>query len=184
MQTQLTEAFRADRAGQAAERILRACVHCGFCLATCPTYQLLGSELDSPRGRIYLIKQLLEGQTGSERTRLHLDRCLTCRSCETTCPSGVTYGHLLDVGRELIERQAPRPPGQRLLRRGLRLVLPEAGRFALLAALGRAVRPLLPGKLRAAVPERPALTHYPAPATRPTRRVLLLDGCVQPTLRP
>jgi len=140
MQTRIAAEFSTHPAVQAVEGILRNCVHCGFCLATCPTYQLLGNELDSPRGRIYLVKQLLEGQPVSEKTRLHLDRCLTCRACETTCPSGVTYGRLLDLGRELIEQRAPRPLTERTFRRLLRFGLADRHRFALLARLGRVFR--------------------------------------------
>jgi glycolate oxidase iron-sulfur subunit len=185
MQTRIATEFRDDPAVQAVEGILRNCVHCGFCLATCPTYQLLGDELDSPRGRIYLIKQLLEGRPVTARTRLHLDRCLTCRACETTCPSGVTYGRLLDLGRELVERRAPRPLPQRLLRRLLRFSLADRARFALLARLGRLFRPLVPATLRAGLPAHAPPAAAPAPAVAAARRtVLLLEGCVQPTLRP
>ncbi|MBA1331055.1 glycolate oxidase iron-sulfur subunit, partial [Candidatus Endoriftia persephone str. Guaymas] len=130
--------------GQEAEQILRACVHCGFCTATCPTYQLLGDELDSPRGRIYLIKQLLEGEPVSECTLLHLDRCLTCRACETTCPSGVRYGRLLEIGREITEKRVGRGVIDRLKRWGLRRVLPYPKRFAALLRLAQWLRPLLP----------------------------------------
>jgi glycolate oxidase iron-sulfur subunit len=185
MQTRIATEFRDDPAVQAVEGILRNCVHCGFCLATCPTYQLLGDELDSPRGRIYLIKQLLEGQPVTDRTRLHLDRCLTCRACETTCPSGVTYGRLLDLGRDLVETRAPRPLPQRLLRRLLRFSLADRTRFALLARLGRLFRPLVPATLRAGLPAHAPAAAAPAPDVTAARRtVLLLQGCVQPTLRP
>jgi len=185
MQTRIAAEFSTHPAVQAVEGILRNCVHCGFCLATCPTYQLLGNELDSPRGRIYLVKQLLEGQPVSEKTRLHLDRCLTCRACETTCPSGVTYGRLLDLGRELIEQRAPRPLTERTFRRLLRFGLADRHRFALLARLGRSFRWLLPGSLRSGLPNA-APTTSPAPkqVVNPVRTVLLLEGCVQPTLRP
>ena len=185
MQTQIATEFSANPAVQAVEGILRNCVHCGFCLATCPTYQLLGNELHRPRGRIYLIKQLLEGQPVSSRTRVHLDRCLTCRACETTCPSGVTYGRLLDLGREFIEQRAPRPPGERAFRWLLRFGLADRSRFALLSRLGRAFRWLLPENLRAGLPGESA-TSAPTmqPVANPTRTVLLLEGCVQPTLRP
>jgi glycolate oxidase iron-sulfur subunit len=107
MKTNLTEQIRLTPEGKEADRILRTCVHCGFCTATCPTYQLLGDELDSPRGRIYLMKEMLEGNEVTEKTRLHLDRCLTCRACETTCPSGVQYGRLVDIGRDIIEKHVP-----------------------------------------------------------------------------
>lgn len=182
MQTQLPAALLATAAGRDAEAILRKCVHCGFCTATCPTYQLLGDELDGPRGRIYLIQQVLEDQPVTRKTQLHLDRCLTCRSCETTCPSGVRYGRLLDIGRQQVERRVPRSMWQRLQRRALLLVLPRRGLFAALLALGRLLRPLLPARWRAAIPPpRPAGV---LPAARHARRMLLLDGCVQPALAP
>ena len=125
MKTELADFIRETPQGKVAESILRNCVHCGMCTATCPTYQLLGNELDGPRGRIYLIKQLLEGESPTETTQLHLDRCLTCRSCETTCPSGVQYGRLLDIGRELIEEKVPRKPLQRLIRWVLVFAIPN-----------------------------------------------------------
>ncbi len=166
-----------------AEAILRSCVHCGFCTATCPTYQLLGSELDGPRGRIYLIKEMLEtGQAGAA-TRLHLDRCLTCRSCETTCPSGVRYGRLVDIGREIIEKKAPRPLSERLLRKAMLAVIPYTGRMAIALALARLFRPLLPASLQNKIPAKPIPSRQAAPArpaTQHRRRMLVLEGCVQP----
>ena len=166
----------------AADAILRACVHCGFCNATCPTYQLLGSELDGPRGRIYLIKEMLEGKPAGNKTRLHLDRCLTCRSCETTCPSGVQYGRLIDIARLHIEQHAPRPLWQRLLRRTLLGVFPYPARMRVALALGKLTRPLLPVMLRRKLPRaRPAL---PRPQTQHQRRMLVLEGCVQPLTAP
>src|SRR5579871_1206224 len=144
MQTTLAASFKDTPQGREADSILRSCVHCGFCLATCPTYQILGDELDSPRGRIYLMKQMLEGGTVTADTQLHLDRCLTCRSCETTCPSGVRYSRLLDIGRTLTEEKVERPRGVALKRRALLKVLPHRRRFALLYALARLVRGLLP----------------------------------------
>jgi len=183
MQTSLQQAFLDTPAGREADEVLRNCVHCGFCNATCPTYQLTGDELDGPRGRIYLIKQVLEGQQATSRTQLHLDRCLTCRACETTCPSGVDYHLLLDTGREVIERQVGRTPGGHLLRRMLRLILTRRRTFTVLLRLGQALRPVLPRTLRQQVPAR-------APGRRPTsgskhrRRMLLLEGCVQPALAP
>jgi glycolate oxidase iron-sulfur subunit len=182
MQTSLAEFVRETPQGREADGILRSCVHCGFCTATCPTYQLLGDELDGPRGRIYLMKQVLEGQGVSRKTQRHLDRCLTCRSCETTCPSGVRYGRLLDIGREVVEERVARPLPERLARRLLRAVLPHRARFGALLGLGRAVRPLLPGALRRLVP--PAAPAGEWPAVRHARRVLLLEGCVQPGLSP
>jgi glycolate oxidase iron-sulfur subunit len=161
-----------------ANAILRTCVHCGFCTATCPTYQLLGSELDSPRGRIYLIKEMLETEQASDKTRLHLDRCLTCRSCETTCPSGVRYGRLIDIGREFIEEKAPRSLHQRLLRKAMLAVIPYTGRMAVALALARVFRPLLPSQLQKKIPAKQLATV--TPATSHKRRMLVLDGCVQP----
>ena len=124
MQTQITKQHLDTPKGREADEILRSCVHCGFCTATCPTYQLLGDELDSPRGRIYLIKQMLEGNKASEKTQKHLDRCLTCRSCETTCPSGVQYGKLIDIGRELVDQQTNRSIAQKMMRYALRKIIP------------------------------------------------------------
>ena len=152
MQTHLADFIKGTPAGDEAEAILRKCVHCGFCNAVCPTYQLLGSELDGPRGRIYLIKQALEGAPATERTRLHLDRCLTCRACEPACPSGVQYGRLADIGRKVVEERVPRSGWQSLQRAALSAVLPNAAVFGGLLALGRAVRPLLPAALKDKVP--------------------------------
>ena len=177
MQTSLSEAIRNTAQGQEADTILRSCVHCGFCNATCPTYQLLGDELDGPRGRIYLIKQMLEGQPVTKHTQLHLDRCLTCRACETTCPSGVRYARLAEIGKDLIEQQVPRPLTQRVLRRVLRLVLPYPQRFAGLLRIARGLRPLLPAALARKIP---VLENIPVwPTTLHTRRMLVLEGCVQ-----
>lgn len=183
MQTNLSEAAKGLPRGEEAERILRSCVHCGFCTATCPTYQLLGDELDGPRGRIYLIKQVLEDEPVTASTQLHLDRCLSCRNCETTCPSGVKYHDLLDIGRPVVEQQVPRPLGERLLRLGLRAVVPHPSLFKALTRTGQALRPLLPGVLKAKLPARIAAPGQ-RPAPRHARRVLLLEGCVQPALSP
>ena len=182
MQTNLIEEFKKTPEGQEAEAILRTCVHCGFCLATCPTYQLLGDELDSPRGRIYLMKQLLEGQDVTEKTQLHLDRCLTCRSCETTCPSGVKYGNLVDIGRGLLESRVPRGVSAALKRKALQYLLPRPAIFKPALKLGQLARPLLPNVLKAKVPAPQATT--PWPASSHTRKMLVLDGCVQPILAP
>lgn len=182
MQTQLADFIRDTPQGQEADRILRACVHCGFCNATCPTYQLLGDELDGPRGRIYQIKSVLEGAPVTVETQAHLDRCLTCRACETTCPSGVKYGRLVDIGRAVVEDRVPRSTASRVYRWLLRSVLSRPRRFALLLGLGRVFRPLLPKPLAAQVPlPRPAAA-WPPP--RHARRVLILQGCVQPALAP
>ena len=182
MQTHLADWIRDTPDGKEAESILRKCVHCGFCLATCPTYNLLGDELDSPRGRIYLMKQMLEGAPVTERTQLHLDRCLTCRACETTCPSGVEYGKLVDIGRDLVEQRVPRPAGSRLKRWFLARTLPHRGLFGAALSLGRAFRALLPASLARNIPQaRPA---GPWPAPRHARRMLVLAGCVQPSMAP
>ncbi len=183
MQTTLSPQARLLPRAEEAESILRSCVHCGFCNATCPTYQLLGDELDGPRGRIYLIKQVLEGNEVTEKTQLHLDRCLSCRNCETTCPSGVDYHNLLDIGRAVVDAAVPRSPGQRLLREGLRKVVPNATLFKSLTQLGNTFRPLLPDSLKSKLPAdiTPAKAR---PAVRHARQVLLLEGCVQPGLSP
>lgn len=182
MQTNLLDAFKHTADGQEAESILRACVHCGFCTATCPTYQLLGNELDSPRGRIYLIKEMLEGAAVTEKTTLHLDRCLTCRSCETTCPSGVQYGRLVDIGRAYAEEKTERSIGQRIQRGLLRRVLPRTAVFNSLLAVGRLMRPMLPGGVARNIPVAQKTTARPA--ARHARTMLVLEGCVQPGLAP
>jgi glycolate oxidase iron-sulfur subunit len=183
MQTQLAAEFAGTRDGQEAEAILRKCVHCGFCTATCPTYQLLGDELDSPRGRIYLMKQVLEGAPVTRSTQEHLDRCLSCRNCETTCPSGVQYGHLVDIGRKIVEQRVQRPRGERAIRWMLREGL-TSSLFGPAMTLGRLARPLLPAALKAKVPERagPRARHWPT--RRHDRKVLMLMGCVQPAMMP
>jgi glycolate oxidase iron-sulfur subunit len=184
MQTELADFIRDTHEGREAEAILRRCVHCGFCNATCPTYQLLGDELDGPRGRIYLIKQALEGEPVSAATQLHLDRCLTCRACETTCPSGVEYGRLADIGRAVVEQQVERGPWDQARRLAIALVLPRPRAFAALLALGRAVRALLPRALAAKVPLDAPPDPGSWPAARHARRMLALAGCVQPALDP
>jgi len=182
MQTRILQHYLNTPEGREADAILRACVHCGFCTATCPTYQLLGDELDGPRGRIYQIKQVLEGHTPSRITQGHLDRCLTCRSCETTCPSGVRYGRLADIGRHLVEEQVERPLKERLLRSALVALVPYPKRFGALAALGRLARPLLPSRLAAKVPSPRPAGDWPSPRGR--ERVLVLAGCVQSVATP
>ena len=182
MQTQIDPTLENTDEIIEADEILRSCVHCGFCTATCPTYQILGSELDSPRGRIYLIKELLEGKKATEKTRLHLDRCLTCRSCETTCPSGVRYGRLVDIGRNLIEEKAPRSFTDKMLRKAMLEVLPEPRRMNIALKIGRLVKPLLPPQLKNKLPDvKPAQA---LPKTNHPRRMLVLDGCVQPLATP
>ena len=181
MQTQLAPEFQGTPDGAEAEAILRKCVHCGFCTATCPTYQLLGNELDGPRGRIYLIKQVLEGHTPTRSTQLHLDRCLTCRNCETTCPSGVQYGHLVDIGRKIVDEQVPRPLAERATRWALKEGLPSP-LFGPAMKLGQAVRGVLPASLQAKVPAPQAAGQWPTRSH--TRKVLMLEGCVQPAMMP
>ncbi|WP_339513720.1 glycolate oxidase subunit GlcF [Pseudomonas sp. RL_15y_Pfl2_60] len=183
MQTNLSEQAKRLPRAEEAESILRSCVHCGFCNATCPTYQLLGDELDGPRGRIYLIKQVLEGNQVTAKTQQHLDRCLTCRNCETTCPSGVDYHNLLDIGRAVVDAAVPRSASDRILREGLRLLTPRPTLFKSLTQVGQVFRPLLPQTLKNKLPRvvrpakaRPAVTH--------ARQVLMLEGCVQPGLSP
>ena len=182
MKTELVDSFRKSEDGKLAEEILRTCVHCGFCNATCPTYQLIGDENDGPRGRIYLIKQMLEGKSVSSSTQLHLDRCLTCRNCETTCPSGVQYSKLLDIGRKYIEEQSPRSFNERLTRSLLRSVLPYSNRFGPLLSIGRLFKPVLPAKIKSKMPRRVAKGSIPVAQHK--RRMLVLDGCVQPALSP
>jgi glycolate oxidase iron-sulfur subunit len=177
MQTQLADFIRDTPEGREAEGILRKCVHCGFCTATCPTYQVLGDDLDSPRGRIYLMKRALEGAPVTDKTRLHLDRCLTCRACETTCPSGVQYGRLVDIGRAVVESKTRRPPLERARRALLAWGLPRSGFFAAALRFGQLLRPLLNVPERA----RPA-GEWPAPRHR--RKMLALAGCVQGALAP
>jgi len=182
MQTLLHPLFKDSDHGREAEAILRSCVHCGFCTATCPTYQDLGDERDGPRGRIYLIKQLLENGEATEKTRTHLDRCLNCRSCETTCPSGVKYGRLVDLGKDIVERQQTRPLWERSLRWGVRQVLPYRHRFALLLRLGQLARPLMPEVIKAKIPLKQTHSLWPRPAH--SRVMLALAGCVQPSTTP
>jgi len=183
MQTALAPEFKSTHEGTVAEAILRKCVHCGFCTATCPTYQLLGDELDSPRGRIYLIKQVLEGAQPTRSTQLHLDRCLTCRSCESTCPSGVRYGELVDIGRQIVDAKVERPAGERALRWLLKEGM-TSPLFAPAMRLGQWARPLLPSVLKDKVPVRPAAMAHRWPTRRHERKMLMLMGCVQPTMMP
>ncbi len=184
MQTKLSESFRNTPEGQEADRILRACVHCGFCLATCPTYQVLGDELDSPRGRIYLMKQMLEGAAITSKTLKHLDRCLTCRNCETTCPSGVQYGHLIDIGRKIAEQSVNRPLAEKLQRKTLAKFLPQQKLFGGMMRLGRMAKPFLPASLGSKISSATAISKPSHSITQPARKMLVLAGCVQPALAP
>ncbi|MTV38295.1 glycolate oxidase subunit GlcF [Duganella radicis] len=182
MQTNLADFIKNTREGEEAEAILRACVHCGFCTATCPTYQLLGDELDGPRGRIYLIKQVLEGAEVTAKTQTHLDRCLTCRNCETTCPSGVKYGRLVDIGRKVVEERVPRPLGERIKRKVLAEGLPRKALFGAALKTGQIFRPLLSPALQDKVPGRQNAGVWPA--REHARKMLVLDGCAQPAMAP
>jgi glycolate oxidase iron-sulfur subunit len=184
MQTRISNEILKTQAGRKAESILRSCVHCGFCTATCPTYQVLSDELDSPRGRIYLIKQLLEGAKPSVSVQQHLDRCLLCRSCETTCPSGVEYGRLLEIGRRHMADHYDRPLRQRVERWVMRKVIPNSHYFAILLRLGQALKPLLPQKLGSKIPRRQTIAVNAWPKGNHKRNMLILDGCVQPSLAP
>ena len=183
MQTRIKPALLQTAEGERANRILRSCVHCGFCNATCPTYQLLGDELDGPRGRIYLIKQMLEGATAGRQTQQHLDRCLTCRNCESTCPSGVHYSQLLNIGREMANRQVPRPLYEMVLHWVLRRFFLNRFLFTTSLRLGQLCRPLLGKSLRRHIPPRQDWRYPPARHIH-ARKVLLIPGCVQPTLTP
>ena len=181
MQTKLAPQYQQTAEGREAEAILRNCVHCGFCTATCPTYQLLGDELDGPRGRIYLIKQVFEGATPTRKTQLHLDRCLTCRNCESTCPSGVQYGHLIDIGRKVVDEQVPRPLMEKVVRTALKEGLPSP-LFGPAMKMGQLVRELLPDTLKSKVPPKQDAGAWPTRTH--ARKVLMLAGCVQPAMSP
>ncbi|MFM2059613.1 MAG: hypothetical protein RLY71_3998 [Pseudomonadota bacterium] len=187
MQTQLDPEYQGTPDGEAAEAILRRCVHCGFCTATCPTYQLFGDELDGPRGRIYLIKQALEGSTPTAKTQSHLDRCLTCRNCESTCPSGVQYGELVEIGRRIVDAKVERPRQERLVRWALREGM-TSPLFGAAMGVGQRVRGLLPDTLKSKVPPRQDAEQLKRARLWPTktheRKVLMLLGCVQPALSP
>src|SRR5688500_14060404 len=183
MQTSLSPEFKGTPDGDEAEAILRKCVHCGFCTATCPTYQILGDELDGPRGRIYLMKQVLEGDTPTRATQLHLDRCLTCRNCETTCPSGVRYGALVEIGRTLVEARVERPAHERAARWALKQGM-TSSLFEPAVKLGRLARPFLPAVLKDKVPAGLGAQAQRWPTRTHARKVLMLMGCVQPALMP
>jgi glycolate oxidase iron-sulfur subunit len=182
METSLAPFIKDTPEGREAEAILRACVHCGFCTATCPTYQLLGDELDGPRGRIYLIKEVLEGEPPSQTTQLHLDRCLTCRSCETTCPSGVKYGRLVDIGRKIVDERVSRSPFDKARRDVVRRGLLARPLFGAAVGAARLVKGLLPQDLAQRIPDAKPAGAWPTP--RHARRAIVTQGCVQPTLAP
>lgn len=182
MQTNLADFIKGTSEGDEAEAILRACVHCGFCTATCPTYQILGDELDGPRGRIYLIKQVLEGAPVTKKTQTHLDRCLTCRNCETTCPSGVKYGRLADIGRKVVEQRVARPLGERIMRTVLKEALPRKWIFTPLFRAGKLVRPVLSKEMQDKLPATPSAGKWPR--REHARKMLVLEGCVQPAMAP
>ena len=182
MQTNIVERYANTDYGREAEAILRKCVHCGFCTATCPTYQLLGDELDGPRGRIYQIKEILEGATPTASTQTHLDRCLTCRSCETTCPSGVDYGRLADIGRKIVEDEVGRSWIQTLIRKALIVVIPNRQLFGFLMRMGQLFRPLMPGAIRRKIPQRVASSVWPTSSH--ARTMVVLEACAQPSATP
>jgi glycolate oxidase iron-sulfur subunit len=182
MDTQLADWIKDTPDGKTADAILRKCVHCGFCTATCPTYQILGDELDSPRGRIYLIKQVLEGKQVTRKTQQHLDRCLTCRNCETTCPSGVKYGQLIDIGRKIVDERVERPMAEKLTRESLKALMTNRPMFTAGMAMGKAVRGILPESIKKKVPAK--RTTLPFADTAHSRKVILLKGCVQPAMMP
>ncbi len=183
METRLADWIKDTADGREADAILRTCVHCGFCNATCPTYQLLGDELDGPRGRIYLMKQLLEGAKVTRKTQVHLDRCLTCRNCESTCPSGVQYGRLADIGRKLVAERVERPIAERLQRRAIASLFSRTPIFGALLKIGSTAKPLVPSPLANKMPESVA-DPGPWPAPRHARKMIALAGCVQPSLSP
>ena len=182
MQTNLADFMKGTADGDEAEAILRACVHCGFCTATCPTYQILGDELDGPRGRIYLIKQVLEGAPVTHKTQMHLDRCLTCRNCETTCPSGVKYGRLADIGRKVVEARVQRPLAERIKRTLLKEALPRTWIFTPIYKAGKLLRPLLSPAMQDKLPKTANAGQWPRRAH--ARKMLVLEGCVQPAMAP
>lgn len=182
MQTKFTTDFLQTNDGQLADKILRNCVHCGFCTATCPTYQILGDELDGPRGRIYQIKEMLEGKAVTKETLNHLDRCLTCRACESTCPSGVEYGHLLEIGRSEVEKRVKRSLTQRLTRKAILSIFPYSKRFDFILKIGQFFRPILPLSIKKQIPIKTVLKKTKLQPH--TRKMLVLDGCVQPSLSP
>jgi glycolate oxidase iron-sulfur subunit len=182
MYTQVQGEFADTERGREARELIKSCVHCGFCLEACPTYRVLGDERDGPRGRIYLIKQMVEGGPAGAATQLHLDRCLTCRACEPACPSGMQYGRLLDIGREILEQRGVRPAPERMARRLLIGAVSDSRVFGPLLRLGRWLRPVLPRRWGQEIPVRTASGPWPSP--RHARRMAVLDGCAQPALAP
>lgn len=182
METVLAEHYRDTDIGREAEELLRPCVQCGQCTFICPTFRLLDDERDGPRGRIYMIHELFEGKDPGANIQLHLDRCLTCRSCERSCPQGVRYGRLLDIARELVEKSVPRPLWQRLVRRTLRAVVSHRRRFTVLLRLGQSLRRFLPVALRSRIPQRRPAGIWPDRVH--ARTMLVWPGCVQPALAP
>jgi len=182
MKTNISSDYQQTPEGEAANKILRSCVHCGFCNATCPTYQLLGDELDGPRGRIYLIKQMLEGEEPGKQTQLHLDRCLTCRNCESTCPSGVNYSQLLNIGRSIVNKKVQRSIYQRTLHLTLRKLFLSRFVFSTLLQTGQALKPALPAFLKSSIPDKQKRLVFKKRSHE--RKILLVSGCVQPALKP
>ena len=184
MQIKIDPEFQSDADIGAAKAIVNKCVHCGFCTATCPTYQILGDELDGPRGRIYLMKEMVEGAPVTAKTQSHLDRCLTCRNCETTCPSGVRYGRLVDIGRRFVDERVARPLSQRMTRWAMRETLSRRNVFAFLFGIARLVRPVLPATLKKKVQVPPPAGVWPTSTNQSMRQMLLHEGCVQPSMMP
>lgn len=184
MQIKIDPEFQSDADIGAAKAIVNKCVHCGFCTATCPTYQILGDELDGPRGRIYLMKEMVEGAPVTAKTQSHLDRCLTCRNCETTCPSGVRYGRLVDIGRRFVDERVARPLSQRMTRWAMRETLSRRNVFAFLFGIARLVRPVLPATLKKKVQVPPLAGVWPTSTNQSMRQMLLHEGCVQPSMMP
>ncbi len=184
MQIKIDPEFQSDADIGAAKAIVNKCVHCGFCTATCPTYQILGDELDGPRGRIYLMKEMVEGAPVTAKTQSHLDRCLTCRNCETTCPSGVRYGRLVDIGRRFVDERVARPLSQRMTRWAMRETLSRRNVFAFLFGIARFVRPALPATLKKKVQVPPPAGVWPTSTNQSMRQMLLHEGCVQPSMMP
>lgn len=184
MYLKLHSDFAGDPLAREAAEIIKSCVHCGFCNATCPTYQEFFDERDGPRGRVYLLKHLLESGRAGDATRTHLDRCLTCRACETTCPSGVRYGRLADIGREIIEEKTQRPFAEKLQRRIARTIFPFPGRVRILLRAGRLVRWILPSHLKRQIPPRQKLSAAGRNRPASQRKMIILGGCVQAAATP